>query len=98
MLLLCIKGGVDMPTIKPITDLRDTTKISDLCHATKDPIFITKNGYGDMVIMSIEAYEEMLEERKIDTLITDAEERYAKDGETLDAKEVLSTLRRKYLG
>ena len=36
-----------MPQIRPITDLRNTTEISDICHAKREPIFITKNGYGD---------------------------------------------------
>ena len=44
--------------ILPIKDLRDTNKISDLCNETNEPIFITKNGYGDMVVMSIKTYEE----------------------------------------
>ena len=46
-----------MPQIRPIRDLKNTTVISNLCHETKEPIFITKNGYGDMVIMSMETYE-----------------------------------------
>ena len=46
-----------MPQIRPITDLRNTTEISDLCHARREPVFITKNGYGDLVVMSIETYE-----------------------------------------
>ena len=46
-----------MPEIRPITDLRNTTEISELCHAKKEPIFITKNGYGDLVIMSMETYD-----------------------------------------
>ena len=46
-----------MPQIRPITDLRNTTEISELCHARKEPVFITKNGYGDLVIMSMETYE-----------------------------------------
>ena len=50
-----------MPQIRPITDLRNTTEISELCHARREPLFITKNGYGDLVVMSIEAYEEMFE-------------------------------------
>ena len=45
-----------MPQIRPITDLRNTNEISDACHAVKEPIFITKNGYGDLVVMSIETY------------------------------------------
>ena len=40
-----------MPKIIPITDLRNTTKISELCHAKNEPVFITKNGYSDLVIM-----------------------------------------------
>lgn len=46
-----------MPQIRPITDLRNTTEISELCHAKNEPIFITKNGYGDLVVMSMETYE-----------------------------------------
>lgn len=46
-----------MPQIRPITDLRNTTEISELCHAKNEPIFITKNGYGDLVIMSMETYD-----------------------------------------
>ena len=46
-----------MPQIIPIRDLKNTTSISNLCHETHEPIFITKNGYGDMVIMSMETFE-----------------------------------------
>ena len=46
-----------MPHIRPITDLRNTNEISELCHAQNEPVFITKNGYGDLVIMSMETYE-----------------------------------------
>ena len=46
-----------MPRIVPIRDLKNTTTISNLCHEVREPIFITKNGYGDMVIMSMETYE-----------------------------------------
>ena len=49
-----------MPRIIPIRDMRDTTKISEMCNATNEPIFITKNGYGDMVVMSMAAYEQQL--------------------------------------
>ena len=38
-----------MPQIRPITDLRNTNEISELCHSKDEPIFITKNGYGDLV-------------------------------------------------
>jgi len=84
-----------MPQIRPITDLRNTNEISELCHANKEPIFITKNGYGDLVVMSIETYEAMLEEREFDAAIAEAETEYASDSRLLDAKEGLSALKRK---
>ena len=46
-----------MPQIIPIRDLKNTGEISEKCHNTDEPMFITKNGYGDMVIMSMEVYE-----------------------------------------
>ena len=42
-----------MPEIIPIRDLKNTNAISQRCHETQEPIFVTKSGYGDMVIMSI---------------------------------------------
>jgi len=87
-----------MPQIKPITDLRNTNEISDLCHAKKEPIFITKNGYGDLVIMSIETYEAMLDENELDREIAQAEVEYHLDGKLFDAREALGTLRRKHFG
>ena len=49
-----------MTVIVPVRDLKDTNKISELCNREKRPVFITKNGYGDMVIMSMAYYEEAL--------------------------------------
>lgn len=78
-----------MPLIRPITDLRNTTEISEICHTKKEPIFITKNGYGDMVIMSMETYNELLEARATDEAIREAEEEYNAEGILLDAREEL---------
>ena len=87
-----------MPQIRPITDLRNTSEISDACHARRAPVFITKNGYGDLVVMSIETYEEMLDCIATDKAIADAEQEIAPGGQLLDAKEALGALRRKYFG
>ncbi len=87
-----------MPHIRPITDLRNTNEISDLCHAKNEPIFITKNGYGDLVVMSVETYEAMLDEREIDAEIAKAESQYLLDGKLFDARDALSELRRKHFG
>jgi PHD/YefM family antitoxin component YafN of YafNO toxin-antitoxin module len=56
-----------MPQIIPIKDLKKTSEISEMCHNTNEPVFITKNGYGDMVIMSMEVYEETM--KKLDIYI-----------------------------
>ena len=85
-----------MPQIRPITDLRNTNEISELCHARKEPVFITKNGYGDLVVLSIEAYEELMENVDTDAAIREAEQEVAGDGKLLDAREALPPLRRKH--
>jgi PHD/YefM family antitoxin component YafN of YafNO toxin-antitoxin module len=85
-----------MPQIRPITDLRNTNDISDLCHSKMEPVFITKNGYGDLVVMSIETYEQMLDVNETDADITEAE--YESGENLIDAKEALATLRRKHFG
>lgn len=49
-----------MPTIRPSADLRNNyNEISDFCHTYSEPVFITKNGKGDLAIMSIEEYEKL---------------------------------------
>lgn len=52
--------------IHSITELRNTQKISKLVHQEKEPIFITKNGYGDMVLMSIEKYDELTKNKQVE--------------------------------
>ena len=84
-----------MPQIIPIKDLKDTSTVSELCHNTNEPIFITKNGYGDMVIMSMEVFEE---NKKLWSMYRDIElyEEQIKDGKTKDAKKALKSVRGKY--
>ena len=85
-----------MPQIRPITDLRNTNEISEICHSKMEPVFITKNGYGDLVIMSIQTYEQMLEVNEIDSAITEAE--YESKDAPMDARDALAALRRKHFG
>ena len=87
-----------MPQIRPITDLRNTNEISEICNLKKEPIFITKNGYGDLVIMSIATYESILETAASDSAIAEAEAEYTANGKLHDAKEALQSLRRKHFG
>ena len=83
---------------KPITDLRNTNEISEICHKQQQPVFITKNGYGDLVVMSMETYEELLSTNQIDKAIFEAEREVAEGAELLDAREALGELRRKHFG
>lgn len=85
-----------MPQIIPIRDLRNTTAISDRCHAKPEPLFVTKNGYGDLVVMSIETYDRLINADAIDTEIAEAEQELARGAELKDAKDILPALQRKY--
>lgn len=73
-----------MPAIKPITELRDTNAISEICHKQQQPVFITKNGYGDLVVMSMEAYDELISMNRIDKSILEAEQEVADGAKLLD--------------
>lgn len=84
-----------MPQIIPIRDLRDTTKLSEMCNATNEPIFVTKNGYGDMVIMSMQAYEEQFTRLNMYTKIMEGKAQ-ADNGQLLDGPSTMKKLRKKY--
>lgn len=84
-----------MPQIIPIRDLKNTSEISELCHGAGEPIFVTKNGYGDMVIMSMEAYEERMRMLDVYAKLSQAEEQ-VKAGKTRKAKDSLKELKEKY--
>lgn len=84
-----------MPQIIPIKDLKDTSGVSELCHRLKEPIFITKNGYGDMVLMSMELYEEQRKKWEMYSDIELSEEQISQ-GKTKNAKEALASVRAKY--
>ena len=85
-----------MPKIIPIRDLKNTTAISECCHAVGEPIFVTKNGYGDMVVMSMEAYEERMRMLDVYAKLASAEQQVA-SGRVLSAEDSLKGLREKYV-
>ena len=89
---------MEMPQIVPIKELRNTNDISERCHARREPVFITKNGYGDMVLMSMEVYDDLLASAQIDFAIAESEKQIANGEALLDAKDVLQSARRKHFG
>lgn len=84
-----------MPQIIPIKELKNTSDISEKCHKSTEPIFVTKNGYGDMVIMSMETFENTINRVSVyDSL--EKSEQQIKSGNVTDARESISSLRAKY--
>lgn len=84
-----------MPQIIPIRELKKTSEISKMCHAVEEPIFITKNGYGDMVLMSMETYEAQYNRERLYREL-EISEQQIREGKVQDAKEALEALRNKY--
>lgn len=83
-----------MPNIRPISDLRNNANdISEFCHNTREPVFITKNGVGDMVVMSVEIYERQQALINLYAKLAEAEEEIANGAEGEDFFEVARRLR-----
>ena len=61
-----------LPRILPINELKNTANISKICKESKTPIVITKNGYSDMVLMSVELYEQTIAKMQAAILINEA--------------------------
>ena len=87
-----------MPMIIPIRDLRNTSEISDLAHKRQEPIYITKNGYSDLVVMSAELYDKFARINKIDQAIGDAEREVAEGAKPISVRAAKKKLDEKYYG
>jgi len=83
-----------MQRIRPVSDLRNNfADLSRMVHKTAVPVFLTKNGYGNMVVMSIEAYERRLLESEIYFKLKEAELEAKSTDKRYSHKEVFSDLR-----
>jgi len=80
--------------IRPVSDLRNHfADISRTVHETAQPVFLTKNGYGDMVVLSMEAYENLQFESEVYFKLQEAEHEAEITGERRSAKDVLQAMR-----
>lgn len=80
--------------IRPVSDLRNNfADISKTVHETGKPVFLTKNGFGDMVVLSMDAYENMQFESEIYFKLKEAEKEAKLTNKRFSAKEVLSELK-----
>ncbi len=84
-----------MPQIMPIKDLKNTSEISDICHKSEEPIYITKNGYGDMVIMSMEVYQSIMQKVEVYKDV-EVSELQIEAGQVREARDALADMREKY--
>jgi prevent-host-death family protein len=83
-----------IPNIRPVSDLRNKfSDISRFVHESGAPVFLTKNGRGDMVVMSLEAYEQNLFESEIYLKLKEAEYQAASVKKRYTHDEVMSVLR-----
>lgn len=83
-----------MKLIRPVSDLRNNfADISKTVHETAQPVFLTKNGYGDMVVMSMEAFESLQFESEVYFKLQAAEREAELTDKRYSSKEILKAMR-----
>ena len=83
-----------MNMIRPVSDLRNNfAEFSKTVHETAKPVFLTKNGYGDMVVLSMEAYENLQFESEIYFKLKEAEREAELTDTRYSSKDVLKAMR-----
>ena len=80
--------------IRPVSDLRNHfAEISNQVHETNEPVFLTKNGFGDMVVLSMEAYEKLQFDSEVYFKLKEAEKSAKLSGKTYSSKEILKNIK-----
>ena len=83
-----------MKMIRPVSDLRNNfADISRTVHETAQPVFLTKNGYGDMVVLSMEAFENLHFESEVYFKLREAEREAALTEQHYSSKDVLKAMK-----
>ena len=85
-----------LPKILPVNELKNTASILKTCKESSVPIVITKNGYGEAVLMSVELYEEMFAKMQAAALINAGLEEIESGAKPVDGGEFFSRMRTKY--
>jgi len=84
-----------MPNIRPISDLRNNfTQISESVHLDDEPIFLTKNGVGDMVVMSMDYYDRQLAQLDLYQKLDEARQEIIAGAKGKDARKVIQDILR----
>ena len=80
--------------VRPVSDLRNNfAEISRVVHETAQPVILTKNGYGDMVVMSMEAYEKLQFDSEVYSKLLEAEREAEATNQRFSSKEVLKAMK-----
>lgn len=88
-----------MPIIKSISSLRNhARKISALCHDQDEPVYLTTNGEGDLVVMSMEHYEKMKTELDLFEKLSVAQSQSASGAKTISHSQMIQTLKQRVHG
>jgi len=79
--------------IRPVTDLRNNfTDISNLVKETNEPVFLTKDGHGDMVVMSIEKFKQYKKEDELKVQIRESKQQQKIDNKLYSSDEVFGNM------
>jgi PHD/YefM family antitoxin component YafN of YafNO toxin-antitoxin module len=84
-----------MAQIIPIRDLKDTSSLSKLVESTNEPIYVTKNGYGSMVIMNMMVFEQLIQQSLMVEGVQESLDHYAKTGEGIEGELFIEDMKRK---
>lgn len=83
-----------MNMIRPVSDLRNNfAEISKIVHETEKPVFLTKNGYGDMVVLSMNAFENLQFESEVYFKLQEAEREAEMTDKRYSQKDVLKAMK-----
>ncbi len=85
-----------MPKIIPINELKNTASISKMVEESDEPIFVTKNGYGSMVMMSLGVFEREIYRNRVIDLINESLQDVNDESKWVDGLHLLNELRQKY--
>ncbi len=85
-----------LPKVVPINELKNTAQITQTCKESDVPIIVTKNGYGEMVLMSIPLYEKTIAEAQAAALVNEALDEIDSGAEPVEGQEFFSSMRVKY--
>lgn len=85
-----------LPKILPVNELKNTGKIIKICKESNVPIIITKNGYGEAVLMSLEMYESLAEQLEFAKIVNEGLKDLENQNGAIDGDEFLEKMRSKY--